>query len=68
MWEEYTSARVNIHTEGKRIKKKKKEDGRDDGIISSGKAGNVHHRVNIGDRIGNCVGMFNEGGWKMPRC
>lgn len=46
--------------EKKEKKREKREDRRDDGIISSGKAGNVH-RVNIGDRIGNCVGMFNEG-------
>ena len=61
------STQANIHThariynsarEKKKKKKKEREDRRDDGIISSG--WNVH-RVNIGDRIGNCVGMFNEG-------
>lgn len=50
----YTAARRRK----RRRRKKEREDRRDDGIISSG--WNVH-RVNIGDRIGNCVGMFNEG-------
>lgn len=59
----YTRSRDGQEEKNKRKKRKKREkreDRRDDGIISSGKAGNVH-RVNIGDRIGNCVGMFNEG-------
>ena len=62
VWEEHTHTRIyvvyNSAREKKKKKKKEREDRRDDGIISSG--WNVH-RVNIGDRIGNCVGMFNEG-------